>query len=483
MKTMLQRLGRGALVLSMTWFTAAVCHAVPTNRSTASMTLLLEIVLVATLADWYLSLATCAAASLAFSWYFVESSGSFSVTTVEGVVTMLTMVIASVAVSHIAVRSRQRATEADRRRAEMGRLQEFGSALLTAYTVAEAAEKAVLNVVYLFGLQGASIRLRDLESEFRFWDKAATPKGAERAATPKGDERAATAGSDGRSPTEARSAIEIEHGSEFFLYGTQPSAEVRSALGRVMNLAIDRARVNEERTQNEAAKRGERLQNTVLNALAHNFKTPLTSIKAASSSLLRSDDVATAQGREMIAVIDEEADRLGQLIDESLDLARIESHQANPTRERCSIDSIVEAVAERAARYLRGRDLVISVPADIPAVAGDRFLFEQMVMQVVDNAWKYSRPGARIEISAVSELDRVVLTIRNEGSAIPDDEKDKIFGRFYRGAVNRSQVEGTGLGLAIAKAIAEAHRGALWLDSEPEGPAFRFSLPVEANGE
>jgi len=437
----------------MTWLTAAGCHALGTNRSTASMTLLLEIVLVATLADWYLSLVTSAAASLAFSWYFVETSGSFRINTAEGGVTVLTMVVASVAVSHVAVRSRQRATEADRRREEMERLQEFGSALLTAHTVAEAAEKAVLNVVYLFGLQGATIRLHDVEREFRFGEK-----------------------------TQVQSTIDIEHGSEFFLYGARLSAEVRSALGRVMTLVLDRARVTEERTQNEATKRGERLQNTVLNALAHNFKTPLTSIKAASSSLLRSEDVATAQGKEMVAVIDEEADRLGQLIDESLDLARIESHQANPRREECYLASIVEAVTERAARYMGGRDLVISVPSDLPPVPGDRFLFEQMVMQVVDNAWKYSRPGARIEISAFSERDRVVLTIRNEGSAIPDDEKDKIFGKFYRGAVNRSQVEGTGLGLAIAKAIAEAHKGAIWLDSEPQGPAFRFSLPVEANG-
>ena len=436
----------------MTWLTAAGSHALGANRSTASMTLLLEIVLVAMLADWYLSLLTSAAASLAFSWYFVETSGA-RINTVEGALTVLTMVVTSVAVSHVAVRSRQRATEADRRREEMERLQEFGSALLTAHTVAEAAEKAVLNVVYLFGLQGASIRLHDIEREFRFGEK-----------------------------TQVRSAIEIERGSEFSLYGVQPSSEVRSALGRVMNLVLDRARATEERTQNEATKRGERLQNTILNALAHNFKTPLTSIKAASSSLLRSEDIATAQGKEMVAVIDEEADRLGQLIDESLDLARIESHQANPTREQCSLASIVDAVTERAARYMGGRDLVISVPSDLPPVAGDRFLFEQMVMQVVDNAWKYSRPGARIEISAFSELDRVVLTIRNEGSAIPDDEKDKIFGKFYRGAVNRTQVEGTGLGLAIAKTIAEAHRGAIWLDSEPQGPAFRFSLPVEVNG-
>ncbi len=102
-----------------------------------------------------------------------------------------------------------------------------------------------------------------------------------------------------------------------------------------------------------------------------------------------------------------------------------------------------------------------------------------MLVQVVDNAWKYSAPGARIKITAARSGDSAVLSVHNQGNQIPDDERDRIFAKFYRGAISRSQVEGTGLGLAIAKAIAEAHGGSVWLDSEPDGPAFRFSLPVE----
>ena len=99
-------------------------------------------------------------------------------------------------------------------------------------------------------------------------------------------------------------------------------------------------------------------------------------------------------------------------------------------------------------------------------------------MQVMDNAWKYSRADAHIQFSASQEGDRLVLTIRNEGMQIPEDEQAKIFGKFYRGAANRSQVEGTGLGLSIAKAIVEAHGGKIWLDAESAGPAFRFLLPA-----
>ena len=124
------------------------------------------------------------------------------------------------------------------------------------------------------------------------------------------------------------------------------------------------------------------------------------------------------------------------------------------------------------------RLVVVDIPDEVPCVRGDRFLFEQMVTQVLDNAWKYSVAGARIVISARGIEDEVVLTIRNDGIQIPDSERILVFDRFYRGTRTRSTVEGTGLGLAIAKTIAEAHGGRVWLDGDSEGPAFRFSLPV-----
>ena len=335
----------------------------------------------------------------------------------------------------------------------MERLQRFGSVLLTATTVAEAAGKSVNNVVTVFNLRGATIRLRAGNQEFR--------SGAS---------------------VDVESTIGLGDGAELILYGPQPSAEVRSALGQIIGLVLDRARNTEESTRKETNKRSEELRTTVLNALAHNFRTPLTSIKAAASMLRGAQDISTSQGRELVAVIDEEADRLDRLIGESLDLARIESHRASPRNEKCSIADVVNAVTARVSRYLGNRELAVNVPGELPLLSGDRFLFEQMLMQVVDNAWKYSKPGSRIEITAVESEDRVILTVRNEGNAIPVTEREEIFDKFYRGSLNHSHVEGTGLGLAIAKSIAEAHGGSIWLKSEPAGPAFQFSLPVEVMG-
>jgi two-component system sensor histidine kinase KdpD len=449
---------RALLAASLTWATALTCYDLHSNRSIASMSLVLEVLAVAAWGDWPLAILTSASASLAFSYYFVDNLG-FRITSLEGAITFSMMVITSLVGSQLAIRAHRRAVEAIRRREEMARLQQLGNVLLATHTVAEAAHNVVEKVVELFGVSGALLRIES----HSFQAGVLTP---------------------GRSShIELQSALVQNSGANFLeLHGKQPSAEVRSALANLIDLVIDRARNAEERARVEATQRGEELRNTVLNALAHNFKTPLTSIKAAASMLRGSGEIPSLYGQELVTVIDEEADRLDLLIRESLDLVRIEAHQANPRVESCSLADIAAIVVARISRYLGKRELIVDIPYNLPPIQGDSFLLEQMLMQVVDNAWKYSRPGARIRIGALAREEDVVLTVWNHGPQIPDDERARIFGKFYRGAVDRSQVEGTGLGLAIAKAIVETHGGTIWLDSEPDGPAFRFSLPVDRTG-
>ena len=450
MKKFFGTASRVLLAASLTWATALACYDLHSNRSIASMSLVLEVLAVAAWGDWLLAVLTSAAASLAFSYYFVDNLG-FRITSLEGAITFSMMVTTSLVGSQLAIRAHRRAVEAIRRREEMARLQQLGNVLLATHTVAEAAHNVVEKVVELFGVSGALLTIDD----HSFQAGVLTP---------------------GRS-----SRIELQSAA-LELHGEQPSAEVRSALANLIELVIERARNAEERARVEATQKGEELRNTVLNALAHNFKTPLTSIKAAASMLRGSGEIPSLYGRELVTVIDEEADRLDLLIRESLDLARIEARQANPRLESCSLADIAAIVVARISRYLGKRDIAVDIPYNLPPIQGDSFLLEQMLMQVVDNAWKYSRPGARIRIGAVAREQDVVLTVWNEGPQIPADEQARIFGKFYRGAVNRSQVEGTGLGLAIARAIVETHEGTIWLDSEPDGPAFRFSLPVDRTG-
>jgi two-component system, OmpR family, sensor histidine kinase KdpD len=439
------------------WGTAGLCDFFAANAVTAAMLLLLEILAFAALGDRVLALSASMIASLAFSYYFIDTFGSFRLTTLEGTVTFLVMVLTAVAGTQLSIRAQKRALEAIRRREEMERLNQLGRVLLAADTLADTADNAVRQLVVLFELKGAVLRVEGARETFQ----------------------------SGEPGTEDVSVVVLDAEQRrdvLELHGAQPSEEVRNAMASLIHLALERARSAEARAKAEAIRRTEEFQSTVFNALAHNFMTPLTSIKAAASMMRGSENDFSTLQREMVAVIDEEADRLNQLIRESLDLAKLEARRANPMMEECPVAAMVNRAVARTVRYFGRREFIIDIEEDLPPLTGDSFLFEQMLVQVVDNAWKYSLPGARIQISGVLAGSSVVLTIRNEGSEIPESDRERIFERFFRGGKERSSVEGSGLGLAIAKTIVEAYEGRIWLDMEPKGPAFHFALPLRSAG-
>ena len=451
-KNVINRLVRALVAVAATWGTVALIHLTPaTNRSIASMTLLLEILGISTLGDRMLAIAASISGALAFSWYYVDQVNSFAITTTQGALTFSMLIVTALTGSHLAIRAQARAAEAIRRREEMERLHQLGSALLVSGSTPEAAQDIVDNLVLLFGVIAAELTIQGQPAPFVA----------------------------GEISGKAHTVIKPADGRYgLALYGSSPSAEVRIALKNLIDLVLDRAKSATQRARLEATERGEEFRRTVLNSLAHNFKTPLTSIKAAASVLRGKRELPPADARELATVIDEEADRLDLMIRESLDLARIESHQASPRLEACSVGAIIEAVASRVARFLGGRQLQVRIPNDLPTVFGDSFLLEQMVIQVLDNAWKYSRPGARISITAGRVVGGVVLEVANEGYQIPVEERERIFAKFYRGLQTSSHVEGTGMGLPIARSIAEAHAGRLTLENLGDGPTFRFILPV-----
>lgn len=426
----------------------------PDEDAIAAMLLLLSVLAIATLGDRALALAASLAASVSFSYYFIGSPESFTLGSPKGAVTFVGMLIAALTGSHLSLASQKRAAEGERRRSEMEWLQRLGAILLTANTVSEAAEKAVHEIAAQFG-GGAILHVDGLPAPFHAGVTEAV----------------------GNEPIVVHTP---NQNGMLELYGMEPSVEVRSALVSLLGLVLDRASAAEERTRIESAQRGEELRNTILNALAHNFRTPLTCIKAAASMMRGSDGVPGSYSQELVEVIDEEADRLDALIRDSLDLARIQSRQVNPRVEDCSLAVVVSGVLEKMKRYLARQLVIVEIAEDLPSVRGDRFLLEQMITQVLDNAWKYAAPGARIWISAQQAADEVILAIRNEGNQIPEEERGLVFDRFYRGARSRASIEGTGLGLAIARTIAEAHDGRVWLETATEGPVFRFALPAGA---
>ena len=447
-----------AATAAIVWLTGFVLVRAGADRSTASMLLLLSVLGVAAIGEWYLAVAASVVGSLAFSYYFVEKMNSFRIETTQGAVTFVALFITATIGSQLSIRAQREKRQALARREEMAKLQKLGTRLLGTDTLDDAAKSSVSLIIAIFLVQGADLRI---------------------------DGRPLVSSGETTGPSTAIPLTLNSAGTRDILklYGNPPSDDVCHALVSLLSLVFERARSAEEREKIRSSQRGDELRTTVLNALAHGFRTPLTSIKAAASALLNPKLSPNPRGRELVAVIDEEADRLDQLIGESLNLARIESHRENPRREECFLPEIVERVRLRMSRYLGRREFVVQVSDDLPPITADRFLLEQMLIQVVDNAWKYSRPGSRILVSAEISDTGFILSVENEGSEIAESERSLIFDKFYRGGGEQGSVEGTGLGLAIARSIAESFDGRVWLDMEPSGPAFRFSLPWKSIGE
>ena len=434
-------------------------------RATAAMMFLLEVLAVAAIGIAPLAILTSLSAALVFSYDFLPPTGSFAVRDPENVVALVAFVVTAVTGSQLSIRAQRRALEANRRREEMERLQRFSSNLLSSESLLDAARSIASEAVTEFGFTGVELVLNTQSSDACAHRFLSGEKG------------------DGRQLSQISISLDSHATADLHLYGKIPSAEFQRALGNVVSLILGRAKGAEDRVRFESEQRSDELHTTLLNALAHNFRTPLTSIKMAASTLIAGHDsrkLAPEQQRDLLVVVDEEADRLQALIRESLEFARLESHRTHKNDVDCDVRELVDNVCQRVQRYAPPERFDFHFDKDLPPLRGDRLLFEQMLFQVVDNAWKYSLPSALIRISARLDRTCVVLSVHNEGPPVPEQDKERIFERFVRGGAGRNKTEGTGLGLAIARTIAESYGGRLWLDSEPEGPAFRFAIPIGA---
>jgi two-component system, OmpR family, sensor histidine kinase KdpD len=256
--------------------------------------------------------------------------------------------------------------------------------------------------------------------------------------------------------------------------GRGMSDTVLQSIANLAAIGLERARAVEATTRAEAARESSELRATVLDALAHEFKTPLTAMKAASSDLLATESVA-GRSRELAAIIDEELDRLGSLVTDAVQMLRIDAGDFTVHPGPHRLAPLVAAALKRFEHHLDGHQVLQRVPEDL-VVDADRDLIGLALRQLLDNAIKYSPPEATIEVAAHGN-GATVIAVRNSGATIPEREQARIFERFYRGGHAR-QVPGTGMGLAIVQEIVRAHGGVLRVASTSEaGTTFTLSLP------
>jgi two-component system sensor histidine kinase KdpD len=246
----------------------------------------------------------------------------------------------------------------------------------------------------------------------------------------------------------------------------------------------------------EALKQSERLKSALLDAVTHDLRTPLTSIKASVTTLLdeqrpkNGDEAITSLGvegrKEMLEVIDEEADRLNQFIEGLVELARIEAGEMQFRPRWGAMEEIVAAALERAAAHTREHVVEVSLEDGLPAVRVDERAVAEVIYTLIDNAAKYSPAGTRILVAASRSDDETIrLIVEDEGIGVPSHLRERVFDKFFRAmrdgdARAKSHPSGTGLGLAIARGIVEAHGGRIWIEDGARGYGSKVvvTLPI-----
>jgi two-component system sensor histidine kinase KdpD len=266
--------------------------------------------------------------------------------------------------------------------------------------------------------------------------------------------------------------------------GAELSDAALQALLNLIAITLENARSREIVTRAQAARQSEEFKSTLLDGLAHEFKTPLTSIRAATTAMLASNVSDAAQQHELITIVDQEAERLNRLVTEATRVARIEAGDIQLNRAWHSLDALIQTVLEQMEPQRDGRLLDVSIAPDLPKVFVDADLIQLALRQLVDNALKYSPRKSSVHISSRWAGNGIEIAVRNEGEPLSESERVRIFQKFYRGQNVRHQVTGTGMGLPVARNILRAHGGDVRLKSSREQRTeFIMTVPVSRAAE
>jgi two-component system sensor histidine kinase KdpD len=444
----------------------------PVNATTVALSYLVVVLAVASAWGLLESILASLAGVLCFNYFFLPPVGTFTVADPENWVALFAFLVTSVVASQLSARAKQRALEATRRQQEMERLYELSRNLLLSDDQ-PAAGRVAYQIARAFDVSGVA-----------FYDRGAdTVSRAGARDVPVADERlrdVAVQGSGFHDLEAGATVLPVSLGGApigaIAILGGAISDTALHAIANLAAIEMERARSQAAAARADAARQNEELKALLLDALAHDFKTPLTSIKAAITALLggaRGD-----AGGELLTVIDEEADRLSALVTEAVQMARIE---AGDVRLETSPQHVRDLVASALKKYrsaLESRPLELELPDALPFVSADPQLAALALRQLIDNALKYSPPGSPVSIRAFQAEDSIVIAVADRGPGIGEGDRERIFERFYRAAHAPAAIPGTGMGLPIAREIAAAHEGRLWVESRPGGGSeFFLSLP------
>jgi two-component system, OmpR family, sensor histidine kinase KdpD len=457
--------------------TAVYFTALHVNPTTVGFTFLLAILIVS--AAWGLRYATFVAvlATLAYNYFFLPPLLRFTIADPQNWVALFAFLFTAIVASQLSERARREALQSNQRRREVERLYRFSEQLLVSENVLELLNAIPRYMVQSFEVTGSAMFLEKQQETYYFdpLSQSLFPTDQLKAICARGEP-----------------VLDREHGFCFMplrmgvrsvgslgLSGCDLSRETLEAIGSLAATAIERAATVEKLTRTEAARESDRLRSVLLDSVTHEFRTPLTAIKASAETLLSDAELDQPQRKDLLTVINEESDRLNRLIEEAAEVAQLDSHQLQLRLEPHDISEAVAAAIAQSRPALQNHIVQTNIPESLPLVGMDLDRITEVLVHLLDNAGKYSPEGSPIQITVEPSNREVVTSVADHGPGIDAMEQEMIFEKFYRGRNQRMTIQGTGMGLAIARAIVELHGGKIGVTSQVgRGSLFYFSLPA-----
>ncbi len=454
-------------------------HIFPAKPMTVALAFLLAILAVSIAWGFAVSAFMSVAAMLTLNYYYLPPIGKFTVADPQNWAALFAFLATALIASQLSTRMHLQTQEAQRRRREAERLYAFSRRLLVSGNVITLLNAIPRHIIETFEMGAVALYLKDKQKFYR----AGTLANLDDEEMQRVTDNQEPVLDRGRSLSFVPVMVGIRPIGSLGLSGQPLSRETLEALGTLAGIAIERVRAVEELGKTEAVREGERLKSALLDSITHDFRTPLTSIKASVTSLLSAPPSSAPSSRELLSVINEETDRLNQLVGDAAEMARLDAGEFELESGPQKLATIVRAALDQVRTALGEREVQIELPPDLPPVEADAARIKDVLVRLIENADSYSPKDRPITITAEVKGNYVTTHVADRGPGIEDVEQALIFDKFYRGRNQRYLVQGTGMGLPIAKAIVEAHGGTLGVTSQlGHGSVFFFTLPVARAG-
>jgi two-component system sensor histidine kinase KdpD len=461
----------GSLVI-VAGVTGACLH-LPVNVTTAGFVYLIAVLLIATAWGIAEAVAASVAGMLCFNFYFFPPVETFTIADPQNWVALFAFLVTAVVASELSARAKRQANAAVHRQRELERLHRLGRGILLDQGDGSLPQRLAQHIADQFELP--AVTLYDVASGRQHHaglHDLVIPESILTAAL-SDDIRARADDLDSRF---ALIRLGGRPAGLLALRGDVSDTTV-DAISNLVAIGLERARTQAAETRAEAARQSEDLKSTLLDAIAHEFKTPLTSIKAAATTVLSGNRLA-AQERDLLSVVDEEADRLNNLLSDAIQMLRIEGREFKLNLSSVSVSDLIDAVTRQMRSRMADRPVHVCVDPQLPAVSIDRDLVQLALRQLIDNAIKYSPPRSPVQIGAGLHEGQLTLWVADDGPGVPRPEIERVFERFYRANSAGHAVPGSGLGLSVVREIARAHGGDAIALRPPRGSRFEVSIPV-----